>query len=280
MARPNRRVGGCRLGDQINWGKVLSEGGSFWRRTLNQMVGIVPESRAVESGSCQPPPDRCLKQGLQDKRAVAVAKSGRARRLQTPATITEEAVQGMIRFKLERVATPVGAMLILTDEQDRLRALDWEDYEARMHKLLRLHYGEGRVDLVGSGGRSGPGHVMEAYIAGELSVIDAIVVETGGTNFQREVWPALRTIKAGETTTYGNLARTLGRPLSIRAVGRANGANPVGVVVPCHRVIGANGSLTGYGGGLHRKQWLLAHEGARHASRRGPQPELPGIAHA
>ena len=169
-------------------------------------------------------------------------------------------------FTFERVPTPVGAMLVLTDDQERLRALDWEDYEPRMHALLRLHYGRDRVRLVSIDERSAPGRVMEAYVAGDVSAIDSVVVETGGTAFQREVWKALRAIKAGETTTYGHLAHTLGRPRSVRAVGGANGANPVGVVVPCHRVIGANGSLTGYGGGLHRKEWLLAHEGARPTS--------------
>ena len=85
---------------------------------------------------------------------------------------------------------------------------------------------------------------------------------TNGTPFQRRVWAALRAIPAGETTSYGALARLLDAPGASRAVGLANGANPIGIVVPCHRVIGADGSLTGFGGGLARKQWLLQHEGA------------------
>ena len=84
-----------------------------------------------------------------------------------------------------------------------------------------------------------------------------------GTPFQRAVWAALRRIPAGETLSYGQLAAQIGKPKAVRAVGLANGSNPVGVVVPCHRVIGADGSLTGYGGGLPRKLWLLEHEGAR-----------------
>jgi len=85
-------------------------------------------------------------------------------------------------------------------------------------------------------------------------------VETGGTPFQQEVWRSLRAIPCGTTTSYGKLAAQIGRPAAVRAVGLANGANPVAVVIPCHRVIGSNGSLTGYGGGLERKRWLLDHE--------------------
>jgi methylated-DNA-[protein]-cysteine S-methyltransferase len=83
-----------------------------------------------------------------------------------------------------------------------------------------------------------------------------------GTSFQRSVWAALRTIRCGETTSYGRLAAMLGRPKAMRAVGMANGSNPVSIIVPCHRVIGADSSLTGYGGGVERKRWLLQHEGA------------------
>jgi methylated-DNA-[protein]-cysteine S-methyltransferase len=90
-----------------------------------------------------------------------------------------------------------------------------------------------------------------------------------GTEFQRAVWNALRSIPCGETLSYGALARRIGRPSAVRAVGLANGANPVGVVVPCHRVIGSDGTLTGYGGGLSRKRWLLEHESALHGAERG-----------
>jgi methylated-DNA-[protein]-cysteine S-methyltransferase len=165
------------------------------------------------------------------------------------------------RFFVERVPTPTGAMLLLTDERERLRALDWEDYEARMHRLLRLHYGAG-VRLAPNAGASNARHALEAYYDGALSAIDALTVETGGTGFQREVWAALRAIPVGETTSYGRLALSIGRPKAVRAVGMANGANPVGIVVPCHRVIGVDASLTGYGGGIDRKRWLLRHEGA------------------
>jgi methylated-DNA-[protein]-cysteine S-methyltransferase len=166
-------------------------------------------------------------------------------------------------FKLERVANETGTMLIVTDDDGFLRALDWEDYESRMHRLLRLHYGERNVTLVEKTGKSSASRAVTKYLSGELTAIDAVPVKTGGTEFQRQVWAALRTIPVGETTTYGALAVRLERPKAVRAVGLANGANPVGVVVPCHRVIGADSSLTGYGGGLERKRWLLEHEGVR-----------------
>ena len=102
---------------------------------------------------------------------------------------------------------------------------------------------------------------LDAYFAGDLGAIDNISVATGGTPFQRTVWAALHRIPAGMTTSYGALAVTIGRPSAMRAVGLAVGSNPVAVIVPCHRVIGADHSLTGYGGGLARKRWLLAHEG-------------------
>jgi methylated-DNA-[protein]-cysteine S-methyltransferase len=165
------------------------------------------------------------------------------------------------RFFVERVATPTGAMLLLTDAQERLRALDWEDHEARMHQLLRLHYRED-VHLEPRIGESKARRALEAYFGGALSALDALEVETGGTIFQREVWAALRAIPVGQTTSYGRLAASIGRPKAVRAVGMANGANAIGIVVPCHRVIGADDSLTGYGGGLERKRWLLRHEGA------------------
>jgi methylated-DNA-[protein]-cysteine S-methyltransferase len=111
---------------------------------------------------------------------------------------------------------------------------------------------------------AGFGHVVEqlsAYFTGALTDFD-LPVELHGTDFQRRVWAALREIPYGETISYGELARWVGNPKASRAVGLANGRNPVAIIVPCHRVIGADGSLTGYGGGLDRKVWLLEHEGS------------------
>lgn len=165
-----------------------------------------------------------------------------------------------MRLQLDRVPSPIGTMLVVFDDETQLRALDFDDYEPRMNRLLHRHYGA--FDLT-------PGHAppaitkpLAAYFDGELGAVEAIPVATGGTAFQRRIWAALRRIPARVTISYGELAATIGAPGASRAVGLANGANPVAIVVPCHRVIGANGSLTGYGGGLHRKHWLLAHEGA------------------
>jgi O-6-methylguanine DNA methyltransferase len=167
-----------------------------------------------------------------------------------------------MRLRLERRDFPVGELLIVTDESGVLRALDFADYEARMHGLLSRHYG---VYVLETG--AAPRTViaaLEAYFAGDVKAIDQLPTATAGTEFQRRVWKALRDIPPGRTETYGALAARLGKPSASRAVGAANGLNPVGIVVPCHRVIGANGSLTGYAGGLANKAWLLDHE-KRHA---------------
>jgi methylated-DNA-[protein]-cysteine S-methyltransferase len=100
---------------------------------------------------------------------------------------------------------------------------------------------------------------LRSYFAGKRRDFDFPLVPRG-TEFQRVVWTALRQIPFGETTTYGEIARTIARPDAVRAVGAANGANPIPIVIPCHRVIGSNGSLTGFGGGLPAKRWLLDHE--------------------
>ena len=166
-----------------------------------------------------------------------------------------------ITFQLARIPTPMGVMLIVTDDQGRLRALDWESHTERMQRLLARHYGAG-LRLAEAPAKGPVADKLRAYFAGDVAAIDNIPTETAGTAFQRRVWAALRAIPAGETWSYGRLTAYIGRPEAVRAVGLANGANPIGVVVPCHRVIGADGSLTGYGGGLERKTWLLDHEGA------------------
>jgi methylated-DNA-[protein]-cysteine S-methyltransferase len=165
---------------------------------------------------------------------------------------------------LDQVPSPIGTLLIVHDQEARLRALDFEDHEPRMRRLLRLHHGEDARNLVVKGGRGTKviKHALAAYFAGDLTAVDRIAVATGGTAFQRDVWAALRQIAPGTTLSYGALAKKIGRPKAMRAVGVANGANPIAIVVPCHRVIGADTSLTGYGGGMDRKRWLLNHEGA------------------
>ena len=164
-------------------------------------------------------------------------------------------------FHLERVATPTGAMLIVSDDEHRLRAVDWEDHEDRMWRLLRRRYGEKAVALKETPRASAARRALDAYFGGDLDALAQAAVAASGTPFQSEVWAALREIPAGATLSYGALAMRIGRPKAVRAVGLANGANPIALFVPCHRVIGADSSLTGYGGGLNRKRWLLAHEG-------------------
>jgi methylated-DNA-[protein]-cysteine S-methyltransferase len=178
--------------------------------------------------------------------------------------IAEDRRMSSLVFKLERMPTPCGDLLIATDEAGALRGLDWVDHEFRLRQLLRQQYSRDAVQLTTAARAvSDASQVLGSYFAGDLRAIDALVVRTGGTPFQREVWAALRTIPAGQTLSYGALAVRLDRPNAVRAVGMANGANPVSIVVPCHRVIGTDGSLTGYGGGLPRKRWLLEHEGVR-----------------
>jgi methylated-DNA-[protein]-cysteine S-methyltransferase len=166
-----------------------------------------------------------------------------------------------LQLSVNRIETPLGQLLIVADGEANLRAVDWSDHELRMQRLLRLHYGDNRYRLEPGARSSDLTDAISRYFAGELSAIDGLPVKTAGTAFQIEVWRALREIPPGTTVSYGELAQRIGRPKAVRAVGFANGSNPVGIVVPCHRVIGANGSLTGYGGGIERKRWLLRHEG-------------------
>lgn len=166
-----------------------------------------------------------------------------------------------MQFFIDRTPTPIGVLLIVGDEQGRLRAVDWEDNESRMLALLERYYPPG-LQLLPARDAGGLTSTLDAYMAGDVSAIATLPVETAGTPFQRSVWKALRSVPAGETITYSKLAERSGKPKAIRAAGAANGANPVSIVIPCHRVIGSDSSLTGYGGGLERKRWLLDHEAA------------------
>jgi methylated-DNA-[protein]-cysteine S-methyltransferase len=165
-------------------------------------------------------------------------------------------------FSLELLNTPTGPMLIVMDDEQLLRAVDWEDHEQRMQRLLRSHYGASTLRPRATTRPSAARRSLQAYFDGDLAAIASLPTATNGTEFQRTVWNGLRRIPVGHTVSYGALAAQIGRPTAVRAVGLANGANPIAIVVPCHRVIGANASLTGYGGGLDRKRWLLAHEQA------------------
>ncbi len=161
---------------------------------------------------------------------------------------------------IDRIDTPIGELLFVADDAGKLRAVDWADHELRMLRLLRLHYGKDRFELEPAHNPHGLRDGINRYFAGDVEAIDDIPVQTAGTPFQRSVWNELRRIPCGTAVSYGKLAEQIARPKAVRAVGLANGANPIGIVVPCHRVIGSDGSLTGYGGGLQRKRWLLEHE--------------------
>lgn len=165
-------------------------------------------------------------------------------------------------FLVDRLATPIGELLIVADRAGKLRTIDWTDHEARMRQLLDRYYGKGRYTLDQARDPGGLTRALHTYFKGDIEAIDRLPVETAGTPFQTSIWRALRKIRRGTTISYAELARRVGRPRAVRAAGLANGRNPISIVVPCHRVIGSNGSLTGYGGGLPRKKWLLEHEGA------------------
>jgi methylated-DNA-[protein]-cysteine S-methyltransferase len=163
-----------------------------------------------------------------------------------------------MRLQLERWAAPISELLLVTDDDGVLRGLEFADHETRMHRLLRLHYGDYTLTE-----RRAPVSItkaLRAYFAGDTDALLDTSVATNGTPFQRKVWNALRAIPTGTTISYGQLAARVGNPRASRAVGAANGANPIAIVVPCHRVIGANGTLTGYASGIGHKQWLLDHE--------------------
>lgn len=163
-----------------------------------------------------------------------------------------------MEFLIDSLASPIGEIRLVSDGT-YLRALDFEDYQDRMALLLKRHYGE--VSFKRAANPAGATAAVRNYIEGDLAAIDEIKVKSNGSEFQELVWRWLRKIPAGKTWSYGELANAIGKPNASRAVGLANGSNPIAIVVPCHRVIGANGTLTGYGGGLARKQWLLEHEG-------------------
>jgi methylated-DNA-[protein]-cysteine S-methyltransferase len=161
---------------------------------------------------------------------------------------------------IDQIMSPIGTILLVTDGE-KLCALDYTDCEPRMLKLLQARYGPVRLKEVPDA--CGFSSALRAYLAGDLTAIDYIPVQAGGTSFQQQVWSALRMIPPGSVLTYGEMAVRLGRSTAYRAVGMTNGLNPVAIVVPCHRLIGASGALTGYAGGLERKRWLLAHEGIK-----------------
>lgn len=161
-----------------------------------------------------------------------------------------------MKLQSATLETPIGAMkLVVRDE--KLVLLDFADNAARIHKLLEKRFASYTLEPAALPAFSS---AVRAYFAGELSLIRTLPVDSGGTAFQQRVWNALKGIPVGVTWSYLELARAIGNAGAVRAVGMTNGLNPISLALPCHRVIGANGSLTGYAGGLERKKWLLEHE--------------------
>ena len=150
------------------------------------------------------------------------------------------------------IETPIGALTIVASD-DGLRAILWPDDDPR--RVRR----DGSVEDAKPSRDLGDGRPAAEYFDGERTEFD-VPLDPVGTEFQRAAWDALRTIPYGTTVSYGEQAERMGDRRKARAVGAANGRNPISIVVPCHRVVGANGSLTGFAGGVDTKAWLLAHE--------------------
>jgi len=159
---------------------------------------------------------------------------------------------------LDRVATPIGEILLVADAQGRLCALEFADKPERWRRDFARRFAD--RTMTQNANPAGLSAALGRYFKGDIAALDEIAVAPHGTEFQRACWTNLRKIAPGTTTSYGALAAKMGKPKAMRAVGLANGANPIAIVVPCHRVVGSDGSLTGYGGGLERKRWLLDHE--------------------
>ena len=166
-----------------------------------------------------------------------------------------------MELRTDELETPVGT-LRLAVSGPLLVAVGFSDRWDRLEKWLRRRFGP--VTFLMEDDPDGIGSALGAYFRGEMDALDALPLDPGGTPFQRKVWTALRRVRAGHTTTYAQIASKIGAPKGVRAVGAANRANPISIVIPCHRVVGSKGDLVGYGGGLERKRWLLEHE-SRHA---------------
>jgi methylated-DNA-[protein]-cysteine S-methyltransferase len=185
-----------------------------------------------------------------------------------------------MKFNRSTLHSPLGELVLVTDAQQQLRALQFSDRNAQLQRSLQAHYGS--TELVDVDAPSGIAEALRRYFEGDLVAIDEIDVATVGDGLQRNVWAALRRIPVGRTSSYGELARALGYddPRAAIDIGAANGANPIAIVIPCHRVVGKNGDLKGYAWGPHRKRWLLEHEHALAAKREPAEPStarLPGF---
>jgi methylated-DNA-[protein]-cysteine S-methyltransferase len=162
-------------------------------------------------------------------------------------------------LELSHLESPVGRLVVAVGESG-LYALEFSGVDEPVRSRLRRSFPQAQF---GPGARARAVlDALRAYFSGELRALDDLPAHGAGSAFQQKVWAALRTIPVGRTTSYRSIAQAIGSPSAVRAVGAANGQNPIAIVVPCHRVIASDGTLCGYGGGLWRKEWLLRHEGA------------------
>ena len=165
----------------------------------------------------------------------------------------------MKELQSDTVSSPIGHIAVVADGEE-LVFLDFEDNQERKLTLLKRRFGE--VTLNDERNVLGMRDRIARYFQGDREAFDGIKLSAGGTDFQRQVWQALCDIPWGQSISYDQLARDIGNGSAIRAAASANARNPISIIVPCHRVIGKNGSMRGYAGGVDRKVWLLRHEGA------------------
>ena len=165
----------------------------------------------------------------------------------------------MMSLEYDLYQSPVGEIFFAA-QGDKLCFLDFNDNDGRIDKLLRQRFGD--YELTKKPGLLDVSHRLDRYFQGDSDAFDEIELETYGTEFQQNVWRQLRKIDSGSSISYDQLARNVGNPKAVRAVASANARNPIAIIIPCHRVIGKNGSMRGYAGGVERKIWLLQHEGA------------------
>lgn len=155
------------------------------------------------------------------------------------------------------INSPIGKLTLIYDNQ-KLCALEYPEYHDRMSQLLKKRYGDFTLE------KAAPSNIitekLQKYFLGDITSIIDISTSISGTSFQQEVWKSLQNIPAGTTSNYKEIAVNIKKPHAARAVGYANSLNPIAIVIPCHRVISANGKINGYAGGTERKKWLLQHE--------------------
>jgi methylated-DNA-[protein]-cysteine S-methyltransferase len=170
---------------------------------------------------------------------------------------------GMIELLRESLPTPLGKLVLLSRADGALVSLDFFDLQERREALLRRRFGAGgwRERAASPGADSERLRALRRYFAGELDALAGLPLELEGNALQRELWSLLQSLPPGQCTRYGAMAEALQRPGAARAIGAALGANPLLLVLPCHRVLASNGRLHGYAGGIERKRWLLEHEG-------------------